>query len=169
MHRACNMCKDKNLLGKIIREAIEIRKIKFRAASQLCFVQVSGPLFGDLDVIEFKYREFIWRQCEIDAKFMQMKCIICGFPNCTCNVCSFMSRNLFRDKRSKQVAPHECNLKGVKAGAPSKTGRYTEAQEAKRIEAWEIVGASSVPKFYKGPGWSGYYFEQEMDDATASV
>ena len=129
----------------------------------ICCHQASGPLFGDIDVIEFKYREYLWSKGA--SKFTEIKCSICGFPNCPCQVCKFKSARLFQKNKSKQSGEHTCKLAGARKGAPPKKGWHTQEVEDLRYNAWEAVGSDSIPDFVKGPGWSGYFFPQEIQDS----
>ncbi len=124
---------------------------------------MSGPLFGDTDAIEFKYREHLW---SVSAKKLtEVKCSTCGYPNCACSVCIYKNAHMFSKNRSKQTSFHTCALQGVRQGAPPKAGWYSLEQEASRYKAWEEVGADAIPSFHKGNGWSGYFFPQELQDA----
>ena len=133
----------------------------------MLLLQASGPLFGDIDVINFKLREYLDQQVDKSTKKVELKCTTCGFPNCECKKCIFI--NARRDgppTKSKCSVSHDCRIaqSGSKGGQPPSGGYYMASSNKELEEAWAELGCSSIPQFVKGKNGSGYFWPEEMEE-----
>ncbi len=124
-------------------------------------LQQSGPLFGDLEGIKAEVDEFISNKM-LDIR-VQCKCVICGFPDCTCHVCSLLASQLGAPVKSKATTSHECALQYASLGAPSKNGHYDLEQTSQLKAAWAQKLVFEMPKYVKAKSASGYYWPEELE------
>ena len=131
----------------------------------MSYLQASGPLYGDIDVINFTLAEFLDQQ--IDDGKIQRTCTTCGFPDCNCAKCIFINeRRQLKQCKSKCSVPHTCKISssGFTGGQPPAAGYYAANGNQELQQAWEAVGSSTMPVFIKSKNGSGYFWPEQLQE-----
>lgn len=120
-------------------------------------LQASGPLFGDVDEINQRFKDFLFDQGSCFARM----CVTCGFPDCDCPACAACNVGRGRASKTKQKKQHTCLLAhyvSATGGAPPKLGYYDEIGKTLLAEAWQAFGVDP-PMFSKQDGRSCYVWQ----------
>ena len=120
-------------------------------------LQASGPLFGDVEEINQRFKDFLFDQGSCFARM----CAMCGFPDCDCEACKVCNVSRGRASKTKQKKQHTCLLAqyvSTTGGAPPKLGYYDELGKTYLKEAWQAFGVDP-PIFSKQDGRSCYVWQ----------
>ena len=127
-------------------------------------MEAGGPLFANVEQIAAVLKQFLSDRI-VNEKLDMAKCIMCGYPNCSCSACIHKNKR----KRGNSKEGHTCKLQhtGIaKGGAAPKQGWYNDAQKQELLLAWQQVGVNDQPLFHKNCSQSGYYWWEELTQAS---